>query len=66
MMVHVYLEIKGDFDSRKLYENIKHYGVNLTDLNDVVLVYGDLCLAQVPNVIYNCALFGNVKADITH
>ena len=67
MKVHVFIEVKGTFDSKQLYELIEQYGMNLTDLgNDTVLVYGDCHLLQATQVVYHCSLFGNTKSDITH
>lgn len=66
MLVHIFIEIKGKIDSRKLYELIEQNGINLTDMGDSVLVYGDCYLAQALQVVYNCALYGNIKVELTH
>ena len=66
MLVHIFIEVKGKIDSRKLYALIEQDGINLTDLGDVVLVYGDCYAMQASQIVYNCALFGEVKATITH
>jgi len=66
MLVHIFIEISGKIDSRKLYELIEQDGINLTDMGDTVLVYGDCYALQASQIVYNCALFGEVKATITH
>jgi len=67
MLVHIFIEINGKINSHELYENLINLGdVNVTDLGDQVLVYGDIYLAQASQVVYNCALYGNIEVAITH
>ena len=66
MLVHFFIEISGKINSLELYELIKQDGVNLTDLGDYTLVYGDAYIAQALQIVYNCALYGNIKVELTH
>ena len=66
MLVHIFIEISGKIDSRKLYELIQQDGINLTDMGDTVLVYGDCYALQASQIVYNCALYGNIKVELTH
>ena len=56
----LYVVIKGPFDSKKLWSLIERYKVNLTDLGDKVLVYGDVTFQQSVDIIAFCAMFGDI------
>jgi hypothetical protein len=62
-MAQLMIEIKGGFDSRRLWSLIKRYKVNLTDLGDTVLVYGDISFHDAVDVIAFCSMFGEMKSD---
>ena len=62
-MASLMVEVKGPFDSKKLWGLIEKYGVNLTDLGDKVLVYGDLDVKESTVVISCCSMFGEIKAE---
>lgn len=64
-MVDIQVEIRGNIDSRALWSLIKRYGVNLTDLGNVSLVYGTVKdFHDATDVIVYCALFGDIKTDV--
>lgn len=64
-MVDIQIEIRGNIDSRALWSLIKRYGVNLTDLGNVSLVYGTVKdFHDATDVIVYCALFGDIKTDV--
>ena len=64
-MVEISIEIKGKIDSRALWSLIEKYGVNLTDLGNVSLVYGTVKdFHEATDVVVYCALFGNIKTDV--
>lgn len=65
MKLHVTIEIKGKVDSLMLWELIKDYKMNLTDLETVVYVYGDCNYITAGRVLSCCALFGDIDAHIT-
>lgn len=63
-MVHLFVEIKGGFDSKRLWSLIAKYGINLTDLDAVVLVYGDVAFNEAVDIVAYCSMFGEVlKSD---
>ena len=64
MRVKIYIEITGPIDSLMLWEIIKDYKLNLTDLGHVALVYGDCGYFAAGYIISKCALFGNLKVRI--
>lgn len=66
MKVHYFITVKGIKNGKELYQNIEQFGANLTDMGGECIVYGDCYLAQLSQIVYNCALYGNITADITH
>lgn len=65
MMVHIYVEIKGPIDSLMLWELIKDYKLNLTDLGEVIMVYGDCGYINAGSIVSKCALFGDLTVKVT-
>ena len=66
MRIKLFVEIKGNIDSLMLWELIKDYKMNLTDVGDKTWVYGDVSYLVAGKVISKCALFGDIKAELTH
>ena len=48
----IFIRISGQIDSRGLYECVKQMGMNVTDLVDMTLVYGDCDVDDVEE-LYN-------------
>lgn len=44
---------------------IEKYGVNLTDLEEETLIYGDVDITEAMEVITCCALYGNLKIELS-
>lgn len=63
--MYIFIEIKEKIDSRSLWKLIEKYRVNLTDLDGVSLVYGDVDTATAMEVIACCALFGDLKIELS-
>ena len=59
-----FMTIEGDFDARLLWSLIEKYKVNLTELEHVVLVYGDVDVKTVAEVLVCCAPFGKIKLEL--
>lgn len=59
-MKQLYAVIKGPFDSKKLWSLISKYKVNLTDLGNTVLVYGDVDIHDAADVLAFCSMFGEI------
>jgi hypothetical protein len=66
MKVTIFVRIIGAIDSRKLYDEISHYGINVTDCGDYTLVYGDVYLETASRVFYHCSLYGQTITELTH
>lgn len=58
------IELKA-VDSKRLYELVKQYGVNVTDLGDRVFVYGDVSFPVLTDIIYRCSLFGSLSLELS-
>lgn len=52
------IKITGRINSLDLWEHIKHYGVNLTDLEEFTYVIGETNLNDAIAIIRICALYG--------
>lgn len=60
-MKHLYAVIKGPFDSKKLYCSIQHLGdINVTDLGNKVLVYGDVAIEAAATILDTCTEYGDI------
>lgn len=67
MRVTFFIRIMGKIKSRELWEIINHLGdINVTDCVDYTLVYGECYLETTSRIVYHCALYGDVVAEITH
>lgn len=66
MKVTIFVRIIGQINSRELYEQIEHFGMNVTDCNEYTLVYGECYLETASRVVFHCALYGDIMAEITH
>ena len=65
MKAYLYIEIQGEVDSLMLWEIIKQYDLNLTDLGKLTMVYGYCSYFNAGKIVSRCALFGNLTAKIT-
>ena len=59
-----WIEVVGEIDSRKLWERIKGYQVNLTDVIHKVWVYGEASVQVASEIISICAEFGDIEAKV--
>ena len=67
MMVTIFVRILGKINSKELWELIEHFcNISVTDCIDYTLVYGDVYLETASRVIYHCALYGDIMAEVTH
>lgn len=67
MKVTFFIRIMGKIKSRELWEIINHLGdINVTDCVAYTLVYGECYLETMNRIVYNCALYGDIVAEITH
>lgn len=63
--MHLFIEINGNIDSRSLWQLIERYKVNLTDLEDKSLVYGDVSSYDALEIIACCSLYGKLKIELS-
>ena len=66
MKVTIFVRIIGQIDSKKLYDEISHYGINVTDCDDYTLVYGKCWLETASRILYHCSLYGVTMTELTH
>lgn len=66
MKVTIFIRIIGSIDSRKLFKEIEHFGINVTDCIDYTLVYGEVYLETASRIFYHCSLYGNTQTELTH
>lgn len=65
MKASIFVQIIGKIDSKALWEIVEPYGVNLTDMGETSLVYGECTLEQASEVIFYCTLFGDAMTEIS-
>lgn len=63
--MRLFIEISGKIDSLMLWKLIKDYKLNLMALDDKTWVYGDANFTVIADAVSKCALFGDVKAEIS-
>jgi hypothetical protein len=61
----LYVQIDGKVDTLMLWNLIEKYRLNLTAMDDKTWVYGKVNYTMAGEVISKCALFGDLKAEIT-
>ena len=66
MKVNIFITIKGKIDSFELYEVLKGYGMNVTDLIDKTLIYATCSLEDAISVIGICSAYGDFTAEVKH
>lgn len=64
-MVYVNVTINGQIDSRELYEDVRHYKVNVTDFITFTAVYGQVSVKDSATVIDICRKYGDIKSEVT-
>ena len=67
MRVTIFIRIIGKINSNELWELIEHFGdINVTDCDNYTLVYGECYLETMSRIVYHCALYGDIVAEISH
>ena len=61
-MVALYIEIRGPIDSKKLFEELEELGnkVNVTDMDKIILVYGELPFISAVTTLSICSDYGDI------
>lgn len=66
MKVTIFVQVIGKINSKELFEIVEQFGMNVTDMGDKTLVYGECYLEQASRIVFHCSLFGNTMTEITH
>lgn len=61
----VLVTIPGPIDSRELYEDIKRYGANVTDMGAKVLVYCKIDIREdaIEKILTSCNKYGDCEVN---
>lgn len=64
--VTIFVRIIGSIDSRKLYDEIKGFDMNVTDCIAYTMVYGACTIEESARIMTICALYGdNMMLELT-
>ena len=62
-----FITITGEFNSKELYEILLKFGdVNLIDMGDKSIIFGEAPAFQTSQIVYHCSLFGSIEAELHH
>lgn len=64
-MVYVNVKIEGKIDSKALWNDVKGYDVNVTDLNEFTSVYGKVSMYDSMFIIDICRKYGDITTEVT-
>jgi len=64
-MVYVNVTIKGKIDSKSLWEDVKDYDVNVTDMIHFTAVYGKVSMYDSMFIIDICRKYGDITTEVT-
>lgn len=64
-MVYINVTINGKIDSKKLWEEVKCYDINVTDLEAFTTVHGKCSMYDSMFIIDICRKYGDVKSEVT-
>lgn len=64
-MVYINITITGKIDSKALWEDIKSYDVNVTDLGDVTFVHGEASMYDTMFIVDICRKYGDITSEVT-
>lgn len=62
----IFITIPGSIDSEQLYQELKNYSMNVTNLVTRTYVYGTVDLADplIEYIIQICYKYGNIQVDL--
>ena len=64
-MVYVNVMIQGQIDSKSLWEDVKGYDVNVTDMVEFTSVYGKVSMYDSMFIIDICRKYGDITSEVT-
>ena len=65
-MVYVNVTIQGQIDSKSLWEDVKDYDVNVTDMIQFTAVYGKVSMYDSMFIIDICRKYGDITTEVTY
>lgn len=65
MKIDIFIDIRERIDSRELWAELEHSGVNVTDLGTNTLVYGEVPVGKLSFILLICLKYGDAIATIT-
>lgn len=65
MLVNLYVEMPPNVDSKIIWNDVEIYGVNVTDVINMILIYGQSSMLNALEVLAILAKYGDFKATIT-
>lgn len=63
--LYLWVTIKPCTDSQSLWEQVKMYGVNVTDLGEKTYVHGETNLMDAVKIISKCELYGTIEVSLS-
>ena len=64
-MVYINVTIKGKINSKELWEDIKRYNVNVTEVGEVTFVHGEASMYDSMFIIDICRKYGEITHELT-
>ena len=64
-MLYVNVTIQGQIDSKSLWEDVKDYDVNVTDMIQFTAVYGKVSMYDSMFIIDICRKYGDITTEVT-
>lgn len=64
-MVYINVTIKGKIDSKQLWEDIKRYDVNVTEMGEITFVHGEASMYDSMFIIDICHKYGDITSEVT-
>lgn len=64
-MVYINVTIKDKIDSKELWDDIKGYDVNVTDMGEVTFVHGKTSMYDSMFIIDICRKYGDITSEVT-
>ena len=62
--MYIYVEFPGNIESQALYEMVKQYKLNVTDIITKVYMMGTVKQKDLPYILYVCSKFGYTEITI--
>lgn len=63
MRMSLYITINAKIDSRKLYDELRQFGINVLDLGEKTIAYLpiDIGYSEIERIIFICSKYGDIS-----